>query len=157
MKSVASALSPPLHSPALQCADLPTHKPHCLDAVKPTPRSTYPSASPRRSNDPWWYRNLYLLSIAYAFRPRLRPRLTLRGRAFLRKPQIFGGKDSHLAFATHANILSCMQSTMPYSTASARIQCSSTITLVIRSFGTKFEPRLSSAQSHSTSELLRTL
>ena len=72
--------------PSLQCADLPTHKPHCLDAVKPTPRSTYPSASPRRSNDPWWYRNLYLLSIAYAFRPRLRPRLTLRGRTFLRKP-----------------------------------------------------------------------
>ena len=77
---------PPRHSPALQCADLPTHKPHCLDAVKPTPRSTYPSASPRRSNDPWWYRNLYLLSIAYGSRPRLRPRLTLRGRTFLRKP-----------------------------------------------------------------------
>lgn len=33
-----------------------------------------------------WYRNIYLLSIAYAFRPRLRSRLTLRGRAFLRKP-----------------------------------------------------------------------
>ena len=71
----------------LGCADLPTHQPHCLDAVKPTPRSTYPSASPRRSNDPWWYRNLYLLSIAYAFRPRLRPRLTLRGRTFLRNPE----------------------------------------------------------------------
>ena len=33
-----------------------------------------------------WYRNINLLSIAYAFRPRLRSRLTLRGRAFLRKP-----------------------------------------------------------------------
>src|SRR5690625_65085 len=33
-----------------------------------------------------WYRNIDLLSIAYAFRPRLRSRLTLRGRAFLRKP-----------------------------------------------------------------------
>ena len=128
-----------------------------LGRARPTARSSYPSASPLRSNKPRWCWNLNQLSIAYAFRPRLRPRLTLRGRAFLRKPQIFGGKDSHLAFATHANILSCMQSTMPYSTASARIQCSSTITLVIRSFGTKFEPRLSSAQSHSTSELLRTL
>ncbi len=33
-----------------------------------------------------WYRNINLLAIAYAFRPRLRSRLTLRGRAFLRKP-----------------------------------------------------------------------
>ena len=57
-----------------------------LGHTQPTVCSAYPSASPRRSNDPWWYRNLYLLSIAYAFRPRLRPRLTLRGRTFLRKP-----------------------------------------------------------------------
>ena len=34
----------------------------------------------------WWYRNIYLLSIAYDFRPRLRSRLTLSGRTFLRKP-----------------------------------------------------------------------
>src|SRR5690606_29114227 len=33
-----------------------------------------------------WYMNINLLSIAYAFRPRLRSRLTLSGRAFLRKP-----------------------------------------------------------------------
>ena len=33
-----------------------------------------------------WYRNLNLLSITYAFWPRLRSRLTLSGRAFLRKP-----------------------------------------------------------------------
>ena len=32
------------------------------------------------------YRNINRLSIAYAFRPRLRSRLTLSGRAFLRKP-----------------------------------------------------------------------
>ena len=128
-----------------------------LGRAQPTARSCYPSASPLRSYKPRWCRNLNRLSIAYAFRPGLRPRLTLRGRAFLRKPQIFGGKDSHLAFATHANILSCIQSSKPYSSPSAHIQCSSTITFVIRSFGTKFEPRLSSAQSHSTSELLRTL
>ena len=83
--SCFSSFASPSHL-GLRCADLPTHQPHCLDAVKPTPRSTYPSASPRRSNDPWWYRNVNLLSIAYAFRPRLRPRLTLRGRTFLRKP-----------------------------------------------------------------------
>src|SRR5699024_331322 len=33
-----------------------------------------------------WYRNICLLAIAYAFRPQLRSRLTLRGRTFLRKP-----------------------------------------------------------------------
>src|SRR5690606_39312123 len=51
-----------------------------------------------------WYRNINLLSIAYAFRPRLRSRLTLRGRAFLRKPQAFGERDSHSFFATHTGI-----------------------------------------------------
>ena len=124
---------------------------------KPTPCSTYPSASPPRSNDPRWYRNLNLLSIAYGCRPRLRPRLTLSGRTFLRKPRIFGGQDSHLPYATHANILSRMQSTMPYDLASARIRCSSTDAFASQSFGDRFEPRLSSAQGHSTSELLRTL
>ena len=33
-----------------------------------------------------WYRNINLLSIDYAFRPRLRTRLTLGGRTFPRKP-----------------------------------------------------------------------
>ena len=33
-----------------------------------------------------WYRNIDLFSIAYAFRPRLRIRLTLSGLTFLRKP-----------------------------------------------------------------------
>ena len=35
---------------------------------------------------PWWCRNIDLLAIAYAFRPRLRFRLTLGGRALPRKP-----------------------------------------------------------------------
>jgi hypothetical protein len=37
-------------------------------------------------NDKWRYRNFDLLSIDYAFRPRLRSRLTLGGRPFPRKP-----------------------------------------------------------------------
>ena len=39
-----------------------------------------------------------LLPITYAFRPRLRGRLTLGGRTFPRNPWDFGGKDSHLTF-----------------------------------------------------------
>ena len=102
-----------------------------LGRALPAARSAYPSASPLRSNDFRWYWNLNQLSIAYDFRPGLRPRLTLSGRAFLRKPWIFGGRDSHPALATHANILSSLQSTITYDLASARIRCSSTNYYVI--------------------------
>ncbi len=44
------------------------------------------------------YRNINLSSIDYAFRPRLRFRLTLGGRTCPRKPWIFGGRDSHPPF-----------------------------------------------------------
>ena len=98
-----------------------------LGHALPTACSVYPPASPLHSNDFRWYRNLNLLSIAYSFRSRLRSRLTLSGRTFLRKPQIFGGQDSHLPLATHANILSPIQSTETHISASARIRCSSTI------------------------------
>ncbi len=43
-------------------------------------------------------RNINLLSIDYAFRPRLRIRLTLGGRTFPRKPWAFGGRNFHPAF-----------------------------------------------------------
>ena len=72
------------------------------------------------------YRNLHLLSIGYDSRPRLRPRLTQGRSALPWKPWIFGHKDSHLILATHSGILSSMQSTAPYGTASSRMQCSST-------------------------------
>ena len=72
------------------------------------------------------YRNLHLLSIGYAFRPRLRPRLTQGRSALPWKPWIFGRKDSHLPLATHSGILSSIQSTAPSGTASSRMQCSST-------------------------------
>ena len=72
------------------------------------------------------YRNLHLLSIGYGSRPRLRPRLTQGRSALPWKPWIFGRKDSHLTLATHSGILSSMQSTAPFGTASPRMQCSST-------------------------------
>ena len=73
-----------------------------------------------------WCRNICLLSIIYGFRPELRPRLTLGGRTFPRKPETFDGGDSHSAFATYTGILSCMLSTTPFDMASACIHCSST-------------------------------
>jgi hypothetical protein len=58
-----------------------------------------------------WYRNINLLSIAYAFRPRLRSRLTLSRLALLRNPWAFGGGVSHSSFVTHASILTSHAST----------------------------------------------
>jgi hypothetical protein len=43
-------------------------------------------------------RSIHLQSIDYAFRPRLRSRLTLRGRPLLRNPWAFGGRDSHPSY-----------------------------------------------------------
>src|SRR5690625_7667845 len=74
-----------------------------------------------------WYRNINLLSIAYAFRPQLRPRLTLSGRAFLRNPWAFGERDSHSFFVTHTGILTSKRSTSPYGLASVPLERSSTI------------------------------
>ena len=75
-------------------------------------------------------RNLHLLSIGYDSRPRLRPRLTQGRSALPWKPWIFGLEDSHLYLATHSGILSSMQSTAPFGTASPRMQCSSTNVLI---------------------------
>ncbi len=103
------------------------------------------------------YRNLNLLSIGYVFRPRLRPRLTQSRSALLWKPWIFGLRIPTFYLATHSGILSSIQSTAPYGTASSRIQCSSTNPFGFLSFGVVFQPRTFSAQDLSTSELLRTL
>ena len=72
------------------------------------------------------YRNLNLLSIGYASRPRLRSRLTQGRSALPWKPWIFGHEDSHFILATHSGILSSCPSTAPSGTASTRQQCSST-------------------------------
>ena len=75
------------------------------------------------------YRNLYLLSIDYASRPRLRSRLTQSGRTFLWKPWVFGAWDSHPRSATHTGILSSMISTRPLDRASPFMERSPTIPL----------------------------
>ena len=52
------------------------------------------------------YRNINLLSIAYAFRPQLRSRLPQGRSALPWNPWIFGLRDSHPHLATHSGILS---------------------------------------------------
>ena len=66
------------------------------DAVHPHPRLS--CRAPRRSDPCRKLRNIRLTSIACAFRPRLRHRLTPGGRTCPGKPWDSGGRDSHPAF-----------------------------------------------------------
>ncbi len=56
-------------------------------------------------------RNVHLLCIDYASRPRLSSRLTLGGLASPRKPWTYGGRISRAARVTHASILTSGRST----------------------------------------------
>ena len=113
-----------------------------------------PSITPTR-----WYRNINLLSIDYAFRPRLRFRLTPGGRTFPGKPWVFGDQNSHLVFrysCLHGHLykvhLRSLIGFNPYTTLFYHRD-----KITIRGFGSELQSRSSSARYHSTSELLRTL
>jgi hypothetical protein len=146
----------PHHSSRFTECGFPYTPRSLLGRPLPSGRFLQPPALPLRSNAPRWYRNFNLLSFDYAFRPRLRSRLTLGGRAFPRKPWAFGGQDSHLSFRysyrhSHFHPLHHAfqhsfpaNGTLPYHVS-------------IHSFGVWFSPVTFSAQRHSTSELLRTL
>ena len=103
-----------------------------LGRALPSTRFSHPPVSLLVLNAYRWYRNINRLSIAYGFRPRLRPRLALSGRTFLRKPKVFDGVDSHHPLATYTGILSCIMSTCPFGQASALIQRSPTTPVVGR-------------------------
>ena len=60
---------------------------------------------------PHGYGNINPLSIDYASRPRLRPRLTQGGKTWPWNPWSSGGRVSHPSFATHACILTRTAST----------------------------------------------
>src|SRR5437764_13270529 len=81
---------------------------------------------------PTWYVNINPFAIDYAFRPRLRSRLTLSRRTLLRNPWAIGGEDSHLPFVTHAGIL-----TSQASTAGLRRRFTGMGTLSYRTIGPK--------------------
>jgi hypothetical protein len=95
------------------------------------------------------YGNINPLSIDYASRPRLRPRLTQGGLAWPWNPWSSGGRVSHPAFATHACIL-----TPTTSTARSRGCFPGGRTLP---YPPTHLDRPDTARNHLTSELLRTL
>src|SRR5688572_14469422 len=113
--------------------------------------------------DATWYGNINPLAIDYAFRPRLRSRLTLSRRTLLRKPWTIGGGDSHPSFVTHAGILTSEASTAGLPRRFARIR---TLSYRVRdpegsrtpvASVVSLSPVTFSAPEHLTSELLRTL
>ncbi len=124
--SYFALMSSPSYSSINVKADLPTLTASILSHTQPTVWLAYPSVSCPLSNAYWRYRNINLLSITYAFRPRLRSRLTQGGRTFPWKPWVYGPWDSHPRLATHANILTRILSTCPYGHASACIRSSPT-------------------------------
>ena len=76
-------------------SDLPETTPTCLPQVNHRLGSLSLPRPPFGQVETTWYRNINLLAIGYAFRPRLRSRLTLGGLTFPRKPCAFGGGASH--------------------------------------------------------------
>ena len=87
-------------------------------------------------------RNVRLLCIGYAFRPRLSSRLTLGGLASPRKPWTYGGRVSRPALVTHASILTPGRSTEGRPSASPRTGSSPTTgtNVPVRRFGAMLSP-----------------
>ena len=103
--------------------------------------------------------NVCQLSISYALRLGLGPDLPWGDDRCPGTLMLSVGRILTVLFATHTNILSSPQSTVPFKTASAPGERSPTPCALAHShgFGSVLQPRESSAQLLSTSELLRTL
>ena len=114
-----------------------------------------PSIAPSRKR-----RNINLLSIGCALRPRLRLRLTLGGRTCPRKPWIYGGRDSHPPCRysyLHGHLCALDRGFLLGFTARTTLSYLSRLATEDRGFGCGLESRVSSARNHSTGELLRFL
>ena len=77
-------------------AGLPTGIPYKLQRTYPSVRGSFTSPSLLRIHVGCW--NINQLSIGFAFRLILRPRLTLNRLSLFRKPWSFGEKVSHLLY-----------------------------------------------------------
>ena len=131
-----------------------------LPPARPPQPTGGPASRPRhRLRSRAGRRNVRLLSIGYALRPRLRPRLTLGGRTWPRNPRICGGRDSHPPFR-----YSCLhgRSRALHAPSRERFDACATLSyqmynVQVRGFGCPLESRSFSARSLSASELLRNL
>ena len=94
-----------------------------------------------------WPTNIDVVPIDYAFRPRLRDRLTLRRLALRRNPWTFGGSVSHTPVVTHVSIRTSDTSSGPHRSAFAGLRNAPLPRINFRrrrhtqSFGSWLEPR----------------
>ena len=98
-----------------------------LDWAFHRPARLAPCVTPSVQTLPRWGRNVYRLSISFALRLRLRPRLTLGG---FPSPGTLGlpvSKSFTCFNATHTGILTSCQSTAPHDATSTRQERSPTI------------------------------
>ncbi len=93
--SLRDKISPHRFSELNEISDFPKISPYRLEPGRPTPGWPTLLRPPFAQTLLQWYRNINLFPIAYACRPRLRDRLTLRRLALLRKPWVFGEPVSH--------------------------------------------------------------
>ena len=143
----------------------PPASPHRLPTTtrvpkrRPSPRKVQTIIRLVQAGSAWTllrgYGNINPLSIDYASRPRLRPRLTQGGLAWPWNPWSSGGRVSHPAFATHACILTRVTSTagslrrftgdttLPYPSTHLDLRPKSSTGLLCEchSFGGVLEPR----------------
>ena len=104
------------------------------------------------------YRNINRLSIRYASRLLLSPRLTLIRLTLFRKPWVFGVRISIRIVVTYAYIFFSRRSSTPHGTPSTPTGMLPYHAYPrVLSFGGSLDARSSSTRHRSTSELLRTL
>ncbi len=141
-------------------ADLPTPPAYTLQRTSVCARALRVCVTPQ-VNAVRWYGNVDPFSIAYAFRPRLRSRLTLFRLTLNRNPWAYGGPVSHRSYR-----YSCLHFLFQklHARLTTRLRCRWNAPLPldrridqIRSFGAKLDARKFSMPDRSTSELLRTL
>ena len=136
--------------------DLPPLQPTTFDALF-QPRAQTPCCVTPSSINFMQYRNFRLLSIAYACCLGLGPDLPWVDERCPGSLRLSVGQILTDRFATHTGILTSMRSSCPSGQPSAPMERSPTDAYASRDFGSVLEPRIFSAQSLSTSELLRTL
>jgi hypothetical protein len=155
-----TVIFPPHHNLRYQCADLPTHTSHCLDRLFHQSASFPSCVPPSLITD---YGGTGISTCCPSTTPfglALGPDLPWADEPTPGTLRLSADRILTCLFVTHTGILTSVQSTSPYGLTSTRTQRSPTQdiqSMSSHSFGGVFSPVTFSAQSHSTSELLRTL
>ena len=136
--------------------DLPLMQPTTFDAHFQS-RAQTPCCVTPSSDACMQYRNFRLLSIAYACCLGLGPDLPWDDERCPGSLRLSVDTILTCLFATHTSILTSIPSNCPSGQSSTSMERSPTDACASRDFGSVLEPRIFSAQSLSTSELLRTL